>query len=155
MPQDKVIRIREAQASDTQLYYNWANDPIVRQMAFHTEPILWESHCKWFEGKLSSQKSHLTLCLLGDTPIGQVRFDEIAAGEYEIDISVDRNSRSKGCGRQMLKAAIQFVYKKYNITRFVAEVKTKNIPSQKMFEAVGFELKKVEDQVNYYTLQLA
>ena len=150
--QNKGITSREAQLSDSQLYYTWANDPVVRQMAFHSEPIPWESHCKWFEGKLNSANSHLTVCYSGEVPVGQVRFDEVAKGEYEIDISVDSGLRSKGQGRAMLRSAINYVHEKYNINYFLAEVKVENIPSQKMFTAVGFELQKVENQVNYYKL---
>lgn len=147
--------IREAQLSDSRLYYNWANDPIVREMAFHSEPIPWESHCKWFEEKLRSDKSHLTICYIDDNPIGQVRFDEVASGKYEIDISVDSSLRSKGRGKEMLSAAIDYIHKKYHINIFLAEVKAENIPSQKLFLAVGFELQKVENQVQYYKFQLS
>lgn len=150
--QNKGITIREAQSSDSLLYYKWANDPVVRQMAFHSEPIPWESHCKWFERKLHSEKSHLTVCYSGEVPVGQVRFDEVSEGEYEIDISVDSNLRSKGRGREMLRSAIDYVHNKYCINSFLAEVKAENIPSQKMFVAVGFELQKVENHVNYYKL---
>lgn len=150
--QNKGITIREAQSSDSRLYYKWANDPVVRQMAFHSEPIPWESHCKWFERKLHSEKSHLTVCYSGEVPVGQVRFDEVSEGEYEIDISVDSNLRSKGRGREMLRSAIDYVHNKYSINSFLAEVKAENIPSQKMFVAVGFELQKVENHVNYYKL---
>lgn len=150
--QNKGITIREAQLSDSQLYYKWANEPVVRQMAFHSEPIPWESHCKWFEGKLHSETSHLTVCYSEEVPVGQVRFDEVSEGEYEIDISVDSNLRSKGRGREMLRSAIDYVHNKYCINCFLAEVKAENIPSQKMFVAVGFELQKVENQVNYYKL---
>ena len=155
MDQNKGLTIREAQLSDSRLYYSWANDPIVRKMAFHSEPIPWESHCKWFEGKLKSDKSHLTICYTGEKPIGQIRFDEVASGEYEIDISVDSNLRSKGRGKEMLSAAIDYVHKKHQINIFVAEVKSENIPSQKMFIAVGFKLQKIENQIYYYKLQLS
>ena len=150
--QDRGITIREAQLSDMLLYFKWANDPVVRQMAFHSEPISWESHCKWFEGKLRSAKSHLTVCYSGKNPVGQVRFDEIAEGEYEIDISVDSELRNKGRGRKMLQSALDFVYNKYGINCFFAAVKADNLPSQRMFAAAGFELQKVENHVNYYRL---
>lgn len=152
--QNKGITIREAQPRDSQLYYKWANDPVVRRMAFHSEPIPWELHCKWFEGKLKSENSYLTVCYYGDVPVGQVRFDEVGKGMYEIDISVDSSLRSKGRGREMLKSAIDYVHSRYGIICFLAEVKAENIPSQKMFVAVGFELQKVENQVNYYKLYI-
>lgn len=155
MAQNKGLTIREAQLSDSRLYYDWANDSNVRKMAFHSEPIPWESHYRWFEGKLKSDKSYLTICFTDDKPIGQVRFDEVASGEFEIDISVDSSLRSKGRGKEMLKAAVDYVHQKYHINIFVAEVKAENIPSQKMFFSVGFKLQKVENQVYYYKLQLS
>ena len=150
---NREITIRDARPNDSQLYYNWANDPIVRRMAFHSEPIPLESHCKWFEEKLKSEKSHLTVCYSGNTPIGQVRFDEVREGEYEIDISVDSEFRSKGLGREMLKVALDYVHDKYQINSFLAEVKVENIPSQKMFMSVGFVVKKIENQIIYYKFQ--
>ena len=150
---NREITIRDAKPNDSQFYYNWANDPIVRRMAFHSEPIPLESHCKWFEEKLKSEKSHLTVCYSGNTPIGQVRFDEVCEGEYEIDISVDSEFRSNGLGREMLKAALDYVHDKYQINSFLAEVKVENIPSQKMFMSVGFVVKKIENQIIYYKFQ--
>ena len=153
MERNREITIRDAKPNDSQLYYNWANDPIVRRMAFHSEPIPLESHCKWFEEKLKSEKSHLTVCYSGNMPIGQVRFDEVREGEYEIDISVDSEFRSKGLGREMLKVALDYVHDKYQINSFLAEVKVENIPSQKMFMSVGFVVKKIENQIIYYKFQ--
>ena len=150
---NREITIRDARPNDSQLYYNWANDPIVRRMAFHSEPIPLESHCKWFEEKLKSEKSHLTVCYSGNTPIGQVRFDEVCENEYEIDISVDSEFRSNGLGREMLKVALDYVHDKYQINSFLAEVKVENIPSQKMFMSVGFVVKKIENQIIYYKFQ--
>lgn len=150
---NREIAIRDAKHNDSLLYYNWANDPIVRRMAFHSEPISLESHRKWFEGKIKSEKSHLTVCYYGNTPIGQVRFDEVCEDEYEIDISVDSGFRSNGLGRDMLKVALDYVHDKYQINSFLAVVKVENIPSQKMFMSVGFVAQKIENQVIYYKFQ--
>ena len=36
------LSLREVTAKDMDLLYEWANDPTVRQNAFHTEPIPYE-----------------------------------------------------------------------------------------------------------------
>lgn len=132
------VTIREANINDAKLYFNWANDPVVRQMAFHTEPILWENHIKWFESKLDSTEAHLLVCYHGTEPIGQVRFDILDGGEAEIDISIAKDSRGKGYGKAMLKAAIEYERCMNGVKTFVSEVKEENAPSQRMFLASGF-----------------
>lgn len=139
---------------DAQLYFEWANDPVVRQMAFHTEPISWENHIKWFSAKVASEKTQLLLCLCQDRPIGQVRFDILEGGEAEIDISIAKDSRSRGYGKKMLNAAIEYENRTYGIKVFVSEVKEENISSQRMFLSSGFQLTKQESGVCYYQKNL-
>jgi RimJ/RimL family protein N-acetyltransferase len=142
--------IREATKDDAQLYFDWANDPAVRKMAFHQEPIPWENHVKWFNAKLASKTSHLFLCYQQKLPIGQVRFDIIDGGDAEIDISIAKEFRGGGLGKQMLQSAIEYESKTNGIHSFVSEVKEENISSQRMFLAVEFQLVKQENGVCYY-----
>lgn len=95
--------LRAATAGDCRTYWEWANDPQVRAMAFHSEPIPWEGHCQWFERRLASPSSHLFV--LEDAegrPLGQVRFDAVADGVFEIDVSVGPGRRGGGVGRVLI-----------------------------------------------------
>lgn len=145
------VTVREAKIEDARIYFDWANDPMVRQMAFHTEPILWDNHIKWFSSKVSSEKSHLLLCYYQMQPIGQVRFDIIKGSKAEIDISIAKEYRGKGFGKAMLKSAIEYEHCMKGINSFVSEVKVNNASSNKMFLACGFELLCSSNNVNYYS----
>ena len=147
------VTVREAKFEDAYLYFEWANDPVVRKMAFQTESISWDCHIKWFEKKVTSPNSHLLLCYEKELPIGQVRFDVLKGGEAEIDISIAKEHRGKGLGRSMLNAAIEYVKCMNGIHRFVSEVKECNISSNKMFVACGFKLSNQSNSINYYSLQ--
>lgn len=147
---EKDLVLKEATKEDAQLYYEWANDPVVRQMAFHTEPIPWENHIKWFSSKVTSEKTQLLLCFSQDRPIGQVRFDILEGGEAEIDISIAKDFRSKGYGKKMLIAAIEYENSVYGIKVFVSEVKVENSSSQGLFLSSGFHLLRQEGGVCYY-----
>lgn len=149
------LTIREATLDDAKLYFEWANDPVVRQMAFHTEPILWENHIRWFKSKVDSPKSHLLLCYHGKSPIGQVRFDILEGGEAEIDISVAKEGRGKGYGKAMLKAAIEYEHCMNEIQSFVSEVKEENASSNRMFLSCGFEKIRTVDTINYYSFSVS
>jgi len=144
------LSIREATVDDAKLYYDWANDPVVRKMAFHSEPIPWDNHIRWFKEKVASPKSHLLLCYYNNQPVGQVRFDVQKNGEAEIDISIAKEFRSKGFGKQVLSSAVEYEKSKYGISAFVSEVKVENVSSQKTFLAVGFILGKTESGVCYF-----
>ena len=151
---NSALVIREATLEDAQLYFEWANDPVVRQMAFHTEPIPWENHIKWFSSKVASDKTQLLLCYCQDHPIGQVRFDILEGGEAEIDISIAKDFRAKGYGKKMLITALEYERREYGVTVFVSEVKEENISSQRMFLSSGFNILKKEDGVCYYQKNL-
>lgn len=148
------ITVREAQKEDALLYFQWANDPVVRQMAFHTEPISWESHIKWFETKIESSKSHLLLCYYKRQPVGQIRFDILENKAAEIDISIDKEYRGRGLGKLMLSAALDYEQLMMGVKTFVSEVKQENVSSNKMFMACKFRLVKQQNGINYYTFEL-
>ncbi len=149
------VTIREATVDDAKLFFDWANDPVVRQMAFHTEPIQWENHIRWFKSKLESPESHLLLCYHGTEPIGQVRFDILEGGEAEIDISISKENRGKGYGKAMLKAAIEYEHCMNGIQSFVSEVKDENASSNRMFISCDFKKYRTDDTVNYYSFSVS
>lgn len=144
------VTVREACAGDAQLYYEWANDTVVRQMAFNTEPILWDNHLKWFNSKLKSNDSLLLLCYYEERPVGQVRFDINKEGMAEIDISIDKEQRGKGLGTEMLQASIAYAHNTKGYDTFISEVKVENIPSQRLFIATGFSQKEKTNGINRF-----
>ena len=143
------VTVREATQEDAHLYFEWANDPIVRQMSFHTDPIQWDDHINWFNTKINSSLSHLLICYQRTTPIGQVRFDILEGGQAEIDISIAKDFRGQGLGEAMLDAAMEYERCMNGIDSFVAEVKEENLPSMRMFLANGFTQSKKINGICY------
>ena len=47
------LYLKKVEPTDVDLLYQWANDSEVRKNAFHTEPILYENHVKWFANVLA------------------------------------------------------------------------------------------------------
>jgi len=134
--------MREAQMEDVDLYFRWANDPVVRQNSFNPEPIKFENHLKWFMTKLSSEQSKLFVFEVLGKPVGQFRIDHID-NAWLIDYSIDRHYRGLGAGKAMMthfKASIFYSELLYPLK---ALVKPSNIASQRVFEQLGFQ--KVDD----------
>ena len=93
------------------------------------------------------------LCYHRAEPIGQGRFDILDGGEAEIDISIAKESRGKGYGKAMLKAAIEYEYCMNGVKSFVSEVKDENASSNRMFIACDFIKIGEENGVVYYSLK--
>ena len=69
------LRLRRADENDSQLLWDWANDPDVRTVSFSTEPIPWERHLQWFNAKLADPDAVLYVAIDPEgTPIGHVRY---------------------------------------------------------------------------------
>ncbi|RPI48332.1 MAG: UDP-2,4-diacetamido-2,4,6-trideoxy-beta-L-altropyranose hydrolase, partial [Chloroflexi bacterium] len=75
-----VVRARQARDTDARLVFEWANDPLTRAMSFHSEPIPWSDHERWFR-RVTSPQGGVVLLIVeveqdeGWVPCGQVRID--------------------------------------------------------------------------------
>jgi methionyl-tRNA formyltransferase len=143
-----MLNIRTATLSDLNTYYNWANDPEVRDSAIHSEKIDYATHIEWFSKKLESSKTILFICHLKSTPFGQVRFDIDKNGEVWIDYSIDPQFRGQGLSTFMLRSSIiKLLILRSNIQMLKAVVKTSNNRSAKVFEKLGF-IESAQEEIN-------
>ena len=103
------LSLREVTAKDMDLLYEWANDPTVRQNAFHTEPIPYEDHKMWFAKNLADRDVlmyilYQTTAQGREEPLGQIRLS-IEEGKAQIDYSVEASRRGQGLGAKMILMA--------------------------------------------------
>jgi len=99
------LQLRPAESEDARLLYEWANDPVARQMSFSSEPIPWEGHIAWFEKRLQSSDCRLRIGLNKEgKPAGQVRLErsEVTA---VLSLSIDPAERGKGHGPKLARLA--------------------------------------------------
>lgn len=141
-----MLKFRRPVLSDLEIYFNWANDELVRSQSFNSAPISKKEHELWFNEKLNDTKC--AMYLFQDhlnNYIGQVRMQAVDSGEVIIGISIDANARGKGYGTQMLIQATEDYHLKNPDLGIHAYVKMENKVSVNIFEKSGFILKNIID----------
>jgi RimJ/RimL family protein N-acetyltransferase len=136
------ITFRKAQIEDSILYFDWANDHSVRNNAISTEPIMLDTHEKWFSKRIMSETAIMYLFFENEKPVGQVRFDIEKQSAY-IDYSIDRRFRGRKLGIKVLNLSIKAFIKEIELNiipnGIIGVVNTQNTPSSKIFQQLCFE----------------
>jgi UDP-2,4-diacetamido-2,4,6-trideoxy-beta-L-altropyranose hydrolase len=135
--------VRRALKKDEVLLLEWANDPVTRQNAFNVEYISEEAHKKWFQDRLSTPDSciiYIVESKADEVPIGQVRFERNRNNVWEIDYVLSPIYRGRGLGKALLGKALDEMSVDNPQTLIIGKVKESNIPSRRVFEALGFQL---------------
>ncbi len=148
------VHYRMANEEDVLLYYKWANDSVVRNNSFNKDVIEYDSHCKWFFSKLSSDKCFLYLFFnKHNIPIGQVRIENTGI-ETIIGISIDEKYRGRAFSNKMLIKATEDYLSKHSKEKIVAYIKHGNIASLKSFISAGFIEQEImnHEEVKCYKL---
>jgi UDP-2,4-diacetamido-2,4,6-trideoxy-beta-L-altropyranose hydrolase len=149
---ESEIKIRKAVASDCFEYFNWASDPTVRSQSLNNAGLVWESHKKWYEQKLTSQKAELFVLSVGELPIGQVRFD-ISNESADISYSLDSLVRGRGWAALCVEKSIN-AFRSRSAVPLRALVKSDNLASRAVFKRLNFkeEISEPSRNVTQYEL---
>lgn len=132
------LHFRFATPNDVDLYYKWANDPLVRNNSYNKVLISYENHVKWFMEHINSPSYFFYLFLNSNNyPIGQVRITNYE-GEAIIGISIDELARGKGYGSEMFIKACKDFLAKNPQKQIIAYIKKENIPTYKSIQKAGF-----------------
>jgi RimJ/RimL family protein N-acetyltransferase len=138
---DQRWHLRPACAEDSRQLWAWANDPLVRCMAFSTAPIPWDEHERWFATRLASSTDRNFLLTDADgTAAGQIRFEEMdeRPGVYQIDISIAPLRRGHGLGRVILRLGEDAMQRAHRGVVMRALVKRENAASLALFRSAGY-----------------
>lgn len=147
---DNSINLRKVQEKDCEILFKWANDKLVRENAFNSEGINYDTHKKWFEKKIKDDNTEIFIVLADDEMIGQIRID-LDNGKGLIDYSIESSYRGKGYGTEILKKIVDMVKDQgLSIDKLIGKVKHDNIPSQKAFEKAGYS-KEIRSEYIEYT----
>lgn len=148
------LHFRLANKADAELYFNWRNDPLVKNNSYNPTEIDYEQHVKWFLSKLESNTCNFYLFLNSENkPVGQVRIDT-AENEDIIGISIDKDFRGKSIGREMLEQSTGDYLQSNPSSSIVAYIKQENKPSYSIFKKAGFSNEEmvVEQGIKSYKL---
>lgn len=149
------LALREVTQEDIDLLFTWANDPVTRQNAFHTEPIPYETHKVWFAKMLADKDvMKYILCMTsldkgGRQDIGQIRLS-IEDREALIDYSIAPKERGHGFGTKMILMAEKKISQtRTDVIWCVGQVKKENIASARAFEKCGYDMKVTEQYLEF------
>ena len=151
---NRTISFRKANLSDVMLFFEWTNEPQVRQNSYQTEPVLLENHENWFKNKINDD--NCTLLVFENhlkQAIGQVRIEKKDQNSALIGISNDKNHRQKGYATKMIELASAQFLDENPAFCICAYIKLENEASKKAFEKAGYQLEVVtfyEEIPSYY-----
>ena len=144
------LYLKEVNPSDVDLLFEWANDSEVRKNAFHTEPILYENHVKWFAKMLDEPSVYQYILYREELPVGQIRLN-VENGEALIDYSISAKYRGMGYGSKLLELIKKQVVlnRISDVIKLTGQVKYENPASARAFEKCGFIKREMADYIQY------
>lgn len=139
LPERPTIRLREAEAADAALLFDWVNQPEKLATALKTRgPISRDTHDAWFAAKLASPDVGIWIAADEvDTPIGQARLER-RGDALEVDIYVEPAARCRGAGMAMLDALRMEAARRWPDVPLLARVKPENWASRRLFAKAGY-----------------
>lgn len=154
LPSDRaLLTLRKCQADDVVSYFNWVNDPSVRESSLETDPITWIEHEAWFKTRINDPMCRMYLLCIDNLPVGQIRFQKVN-NNWSINYSIDELVRGRGWGRFLVEQGI-VAMRSSTMGNVVANIKVTNLASRKIFEKLGFSRGSQSDSaVDQFVLML-
>ncbi|MGQ9908288.1 MAG: UDP-2,4-diacetamido-2,4,6-trideoxy-beta-L-altropyranose hydrolase [Candidatus Flexifilum sp.] len=137
---EERVWLRRAHLNDMRQIWLWANDPVARSVSFHSAPIPWDDHVRWYTSRMTSAGTAIDIAFTpDDRPVGQVRFDAIDTPEAIISVIVDPQFRGQGIGSALIQRAVEQIFQEAKtVQRVLAWIKPDNLASRRAFERAGF-----------------
>lgn len=148
------VTLRPAALHDRDRLLDWRNDPVTVAMSMTPDPVAPRAHDQWLTDVLGDTKRTLLIAEADAAPVGSIRLDAVAADTHEVSIMVDPAQRGRGLGRHILLAANTWAAERLNARRLVATVKQENTPSQRIFEAAGYQFAETREGLCCYRADL-
>lgn len=154
----KNIYVDKAEVKDLIDVYKWRNNLISRRMFNNHLRIKYFKHKLWFFNSLRNKDVFITICKKnedGFIKLGVVRFNYVKIKKSaEVSINISPHMRGKGLGLICLKKSISLFKKNFIYCKsLTAFVKSKNIPSYKIFKNSGFEVVKKRSPLILFILR--
>jgi len=136
-----MISLRKVTKNDARLLFEWENESEVRANATNQKLISWDEHIAWFACKLLDKLSFIYILTDLHENIGVIRFDN-NNGVFIISYLIDKNHRGEGFGFLILEMGMKKIREAVENPIFIGYVKRGNIASEKIFNRLGFSIKK-------------
>lgn len=145
---EPVLRLRSATSADAQQLWLWRNQESSRQASFCTDPVPWETHCRWLVSRLSDRNCRLQIAENEQSqPVGQVRVD-IEDGCGTISICLGEEFQGQGFGTALIHHATRSCFQEVTIDQIDAFIRADNRASQIAFQKAGYQQQSEKKAMN-------
>ena len=136
--------LRPMTAADADLLLAWRNDPTARAASHSQAPVAPAAHAQWVATTLASADRRVLIAELDGAAVGMARLDRETEG-HQLSWYMSGAARGKGLGRKLLAEVLVTVPGPVR-----AEIKSNNLASVRIAEAVGFRLQDAADGVLHF-----
>jgi spore coat polysaccharide biosynthesis predicted glycosyltransferase SpsG/GNAT superfamily N-acetyltransferase len=138
-----LMKARQAEMQDAQLLWEWRNDPATRAGSRSSSEVSMDEHLGWLAASLDRSDRMLLLVMDAVGPVGTVRWDLGAEGEWEVSITVAPDRRGQSLARPLLRAAEVALsdgarLSGTEVTAYLAVVNVGNRASVRLFETSAY-----------------
>lgn len=153
----KRIRFRGVEKADLQKYYEWINDPDVRDGLAINLPMSMADEERWMERVRQGDQAEKPLAIeikdkRGWKLIGNCGFFNIewmnSAAEFGIMIG-DKSVWNKGYGTEAVGLILQHGFETLNLNRIYLRVYSTNPRARRAYEKAGFVLEGTQREAVY------
>ncbi len=134
------LSLRPATEADGPRLREWRNDPDARAASRNTAEVGDAEHAAWLAGVIADPDRQLLICELDGEPVGQVRFDRLAEGRYEISLILAPAARGRGLSPRLISLGVERLCESDPGAEVEAHVRMGNLRSLAAFSRAGFRL---------------
>lgn len=146
------VSLRYATEKDAIFLFDLVNDLECRRNSLYHDRIAFESHVQWLKRLLCSDTQKLYILIDGDEAVGQGRLELTEEG-CRISYSIIAERRGYGYGGILLKLLNNAILIDFPSCIYsYGEVLQHNVASQKIFEKLGYEARKIRNILYYRKL---
>lgn len=141
---------RKATKQDSDILFEWRNDPETKANSSNTGLIKRDEHEAWLDKTLQNPNRILFIVEENREAVGTMRADKLSEEDsYELSWTVAPEARGRGLGKKMLMQGVE----NFKGSNLKAVIKKENIASIKMAEFAGFTKESEEDGVSVWMLR--
>src|SRR3989338_2399270 len=133
------LKLKILTAGDMEDLYTWRNHPLVRKKSFHSEPLSWKEHQRWFKRKSKSPDTTIYIGYYQGRKIGGIRFDDGAEG-IKVSVMMNPDFLGRNLGSRLIQLGVKKIVEIQAGKVITAEIKKNNIASIKAFKRAGFKM---------------
>jgi RimJ/RimL family protein N-acetyltransferase len=132
-----TLTLRRATIDDARRIFEWRNMPEMIPLSRTQKPVAWQEHWRWFQRIIAGREHLLLIVLLGEEPIGEIRFDRLTERTWEISILLVPKHTGRRLGVQALTLACQEIFA-LGAEQIIAIIRKENQRSVIAFQKAGF-----------------